>query len=179
MSNPGYQRARLSISQKMKPIILERDGHKCVVCGAAEHLELAHIFPVAKGLRGKSARHHPSRNELKQRWNLLNDEHNLITLCKHCHNLYDGRTGHKAEIRYYFDRRYNPDDHRRRGLPPPVRKPWLEQLVEEQEMIREVVYRFYRRTLTSTIPPLHKLSTLEQATIDKLKEIQEASVNNG
>ena len=44
--------------------VLERDGHRCVLCGATDHLTLDHIVPKSKG--GPRT------------------EHNFRTLCKPC-----------------------------------------------------------------------------------------------
>jgi 5-methylcytosine-specific restriction endonuclease McrA len=34
---------------RLKPLVLERDGHQCVVCGGEEELQLDHIIPLDSG----------------------------------------------------------------------------------------------------------------------------------
>jgi 5-methylcytosine-specific restriction endonuclease McrA len=61
--------------------ILERDGHKCQICGEvfpADQLEVHHIKPQAKG-----GRHYPA---------------NLVTLCWRCHRD-ETWFGHKHKMR--------------------------------------------------------------------------------
>ena len=55
--------APLSASRKLR--VRERDGHACVLCGAADNLEIDHIVPYRDG----------GSNELD----------NLRTLCRPCH----------------------------------------------------------------------------------------------
>ena len=55
--------APLSASRKRR--VRERDGHACVLCGAADNLEIDHIVPYRDG----------GSNELD----------NLRTLCRPCH----------------------------------------------------------------------------------------------
>lgn len=43
------KRRRKGISQRVRQIILERDGHKCFHCGSTERLTLDHIIPFSKG----------------------------------------------------------------------------------------------------------------------------------
>jgi hypothetical protein len=52
------------VSRQMRETVLERDGHKCVACGATETLEIDHVTPISKG--GKS------------------ETGNLQTLCRPC-----------------------------------------------------------------------------------------------
>ncbi len=37
------------VSRKIRPVVLERDGHFCAYCGSEEGLEIDHIFPICKG----------------------------------------------------------------------------------------------------------------------------------
>ena len=59
----GTRTAPLSASRKRR--VRERDGHACVLCGAADNLEIDHIVPYRDG----------GSNELD----------NLRTLCRPCH----------------------------------------------------------------------------------------------
>lgn len=72
------------------------------ICGAAEHLELAHIFGLGKAYSKQKYRkwHKATREEKEKRWHLLNSNDNLVILCHHCHNLYDGRYGVAEKIKY-------------------------------------------------------------------------------
>ena len=58
------RRAWESMARRVKPVILARDGHACVICGAEYLLEVDHIVPIARG--GTNA------------------PQNLRTLCKTC-----------------------------------------------------------------------------------------------
>ena len=59
-TNP-YGENWFSVSRSVK----ERDGFRCIKCGATENLEVHHIIPVSKG----------GSNSMR----------NLITLCHNCH----------------------------------------------------------------------------------------------
>ena len=50
---------------KVRKIILERDGHKCYFCGISDNLDVHHIRPLSKDGN--------------------NETYNLITLCESCH----------------------------------------------------------------------------------------------
>ena len=52
------------IASRVRPVILARDGYKCVICGNTENLEVDHIVPLAR--MG------------------TNDADNLQTLCRSC-----------------------------------------------------------------------------------------------
>ena len=60
------------ISQKVKKIVWERDGHRCVCCGSTCAMPNAHYISRAKGGLGI--------------------EQNIVTLCQHCHHAYDNST---------------------------------------------------------------------------------------
>lgn len=53
-----------SISRRIRPVILERDGFTCQWCGQDDDLEIDHIIPLARGG--------------------TNDPHNLQVLCRPC-----------------------------------------------------------------------------------------------
>lgn len=55
-----------NIAPKLRDVILERDGHKCLRCGAVDDLTVDHIFPRSIG-----GRHEPA---------------NLRTLCRPCNS---------------------------------------------------------------------------------------------
>ncbi|MEB3198431.1 MAG: HNH endonuclease, partial [Candidatus Sericytochromatia bacterium] len=40
---------RRSVPQRIRALVMARDGHKCTACGTAQHLELDHIVPVSQG----------------------------------------------------------------------------------------------------------------------------------
>ncbi|MGB9937482.1 MAG: helix-hairpin-helix domain-containing protein [Methanobacterium sp.] len=61
---------RTRIGKKDKDTILRRDNYSCVACGCSDSLEVHHIIP----LRGSSIKE-------------LDDECNLVSLCKNCHYL--------------------------------------------------------------------------------------------
>ena len=76
----GYKEARGQVQSKMRPIILRRDGNKCIVCENIEKLKICHVFPLAKMLKKRY-----------RDWDWLNSEHNLVTLCERCHAIIDDR----------------------------------------------------------------------------------------
>lgn len=85
MGSPtAYMQARATIQRKMRPLILERDGYRCIACGSEDKLEVCHLFPLAKRL----AKGDPYGN-----WQWLNSERNLVTLCERCHAIIDDRFG--------------------------------------------------------------------------------------
>ena len=57
---------RISIPEDLRNQVWERDGNKCVICGATEKLSIDHIHPWSKG--GKT------------------EFDNLQTLCKSCNS---------------------------------------------------------------------------------------------
>lgn len=62
----------------MRPLILERDGGQCVVCGIEED-----TYPDKQGvLRSTLAIHHIDKDTTK------NNPENLITICKTCHAIH-------------------------------------------------------------------------------------------
>jgi hypothetical protein len=64
-------RARMHyVNPKVRLAVLERDKHRCLLCGAADNLEVDHIIPVSDG--GTAA------------------PENLQTLCRSCHRSHKG-----------------------------------------------------------------------------------------
>lgn len=57
---------RMPLPRPVRTTVLARDGHRCVTCAAAEHLQVDHIFPVALG----------GGDEIE----------NLRTLCRSCNS---------------------------------------------------------------------------------------------
>lgn len=64
------------ISTKVKNIVWERDGKRCIRCGSRYAMPSAHYLPRSKGGLGI--------------------EENIVTLCLPCHNAYDHTTERKA-----------------------------------------------------------------------------------
>lgn len=54
------------MSKKISPVIFQRDGNRCINCGATEHLTVDHIIPIHKGG--------------------TNEQDNLQTLCGKCNS---------------------------------------------------------------------------------------------
>lgn len=71
----------LSISQKVKAAVYERDGGCCIWCGSPEGQPNAHFIP-----RSQSG---------------LGIEENILTLCWDCHQRFDNSTDRK-KMRAYF-----------------------------------------------------------------------------
>lgn len=67
----------LAISAKVKKIVYERDGGRCVLCGSSQGLPEAHYIPRSAGGLGI--------------------EENVVTLCRKCHNRLD-QTCERAEL---------------------------------------------------------------------------------
>jgi hypothetical protein len=67
--------------QQVRQLVLERDGHKCVLCGSVERLNVHHILP---------------KEFLAYRY-LQFDIRNLITCCPKCHK-YGNKSFHKCPL---------------------------------------------------------------------------------
>ena len=79
------------ISQKVKNIVWERDGHCCIYCGSTRAMPNSHYIPRSKGGLGI--------------------EQNIVTLCNRCHYNYDMtdmREHYKEYIINYLKSKY-PD----------------------------------------------------------------------
>ena len=73
--------------RKTRPIILERDGYKCVACGSKEKLEVHHIL---KGLTDPTGACIVEIFGITKEWlvhhlKTYNNPMNLVTLCRNCH----------------------------------------------------------------------------------------------
>ena len=87
-----YNRLR-TFSKKYIPLVLERDGHTCKLCGSHDNLQVHHIIPfkyIIKNICDKNPQLNciNNINELYQisiKDEKLNDINNLITYCKDCH----------------------------------------------------------------------------------------------
>ena len=71
----------VSIPQKVKKAVWERDNHCCVYCGSPYANPEAHYIPRSKGGLGV--------------------ERNILTLCRSCHNRYD-HTDDRREMATFF-----------------------------------------------------------------------------
>lgn len=81
----------LDIPKKVKDIVWERDGRRCIVCGSPQAMPNAHYIGRAQSGLGI--------------------EKNVVTLCLHCHNRYDNggagdRQKYKELIREYLQGKY-------------------------------------------------------------------------
>ena len=63
------------ISPKVRKEVLERDGHRCIVCGSNYGLQIAHYISRARGGLGNAR--------------------NLATMCVSCHSAMDNGKYHK------------------------------------------------------------------------------------
>lgn len=63
------------ISPKVRKEVLERDGHRCIICGSNYRLQIAHYISRARGGLGKPE--------------------NLATMCIFCHFQMDNGQFHK------------------------------------------------------------------------------------
>lgn len=96
MKNLSSKRAKAcAISQAVKRKVAERDSIDgwpcCIICGSPEGLPEAHYISRAKGGLGI--------------------EHNIVTLCRHCHRLYDQGTAEQRQgigdqIKEYLKSKY-------------------------------------------------------------------------
>jgi 5-methylcytosine-specific restriction endonuclease McrA len=66
------------VYKEFREKVLERDGHKCQYCGAAENLQVHHIFP------------YESLGQIRT------DVSNGQTLCKKCHDSIHGWRKHES-----------------------------------------------------------------------------------
>ena len=72
MSYKGKRAKATDIPQKVKKIVWERDGHRCIFCGNPEAMPNAHVISRAKGGLGIPE--------------------NVVTLCRRCHDVIDNST---------------------------------------------------------------------------------------
>lgn len=70
------------ISKKVKDIVWERDGKRCILCGSRLAMPNAHYIPRSKGGLGV--------------------EENTVTLCRFCHERYDQSTDRRV-IGHYIE----------------------------------------------------------------------------
>lgn len=71
------------ISDLVREQVWERDSHCCVYCGSPYAGPEAHFIPRSKGGVG-------------------NDERNILTLCRKCHDAYD-RGPNRLRMRRFFE----------------------------------------------------------------------------
>ena len=69
------------ISPKVRKEVLERDEHRCIICGTIQHLQIAHY--ISRGRLG------------------LGIPQNLAVMCANCHFQYDNGKFHR-EIETLF-----------------------------------------------------------------------------
>ena len=72
----------LSIPEKVKTTVWERDGHCCIWCGSPYAAPNAHFIARSQGGLG-------------------NTEENIMTLCQTCHMRYD-QSKHRKIMREFF-----------------------------------------------------------------------------
>lgn len=107
--NKAYIKAKTSILRTMRPIILERDNHRCIICQTEERLETAHYLGLAKYLK-KRMRIDTADGSKRFRqveplsWGELNHRNNLAALCGRCHAIYDKRWWNVPEIKELYRR---------------------------------------------------------------------------
>ena len=78
------------ISQKVKQVVWDRDGHRCIICWSNNAMPNAHFISRAKGGLGV--------------------EKNVVTLCQECHRAYDQSTNRKScreIIKHYLQSKYD------------------------------------------------------------------------
>lgn len=71
------------ILKRVKDIVWERDGHRCIFCGSPYAMPNAHFIPREKGGLGV--------------------EQNIVTLCQDCHFKYDQTTQRGLYEKYIGD----------------------------------------------------------------------------
>lgn len=77
------------ISKKVKDIVWERDGHRCIVCGSYQAMPNSHFIRRSQGGLGI--------------------EENIVTMCLICHRQYDQGADRKeieAIVENYLKRTY-------------------------------------------------------------------------
>ena len=79
------------ISKRVKDIVWERDGHRCIICGSYQAMPNSHYIRRSQGGLGI--------------------EENIVTMCQRCHRMYDQGPERKLIATYterYLRRNY-PD----------------------------------------------------------------------
>ena len=61
------------ITKKVKDIVWERDGHRCIICGSPYAMPNSHFIRRSRGGLGI--------------------EENIVTMCQRCHMMYDQGDG--------------------------------------------------------------------------------------
>lgn len=64
------------ISKKVKDIVWERDGHRCIICGSRYAMPNSHFIRRSQGGLGI--------------------EENIVTMCQRCHSMYDQGADRRA-----------------------------------------------------------------------------------
>ena len=64
------------ISKKVKDIVWERDGHRCIICGSFQAMPNSHYIRRSQGGLGI--------------------EENIVTMCSRCHREYDQGSERRA-----------------------------------------------------------------------------------
>ena len=64
------------ISKKVKDIVWERDGHRCIICGSYQAMPNSHY--IRRSQNGKGI------------------EQNIVTMCQRCHFMYDQGSDREA-----------------------------------------------------------------------------------
>ena len=84
------------ISKKVKDIVWERDGHRCIICGSSYAMPNSHFIRRSQGGLGI--------------------EENIVTMCNRCHMMYDQGPERELIGKYteaYLRKKYpdwNPDE---------------------------------------------------------------------
>jgi 5-methylcytosine-specific restriction endonuclease McrA len=78
-----WRNVKRSLHGHFRPVILERDGYKCRVCGQSRNLEMARLFEDS--LYVPEIRHKSPEVRYSER--------NMFTLCEECHRRFDSLHG--------------------------------------------------------------------------------------
>jgi 5-methylcytosine-specific restriction endonuclease McrA len=91
----GWRAVKRELHHRLKPLILERDGYKCRVCGATEDLELARLFQDSLALLTRSKEEQEFfkySSPYRTVWERYSPD-NMFILCKKCHRRFDSFIG--------------------------------------------------------------------------------------
>jgi len=78
-SSVGSGRRDSASQKQFRDLLLDRDGHKCVLCSYTKNVEAAHILPISAD----------ATNLEKYNLSTFDDVQNGIILCKTCHSYFD------------------------------------------------------------------------------------------
>lgn len=89
---------RKDLKDGAKESVRSKFGHRCAGCGRESDLDVAHVIPLhfmktMKSIQMLDPDHYDMiRQDMETIESVINQEDNLVLLCRDCHNLFDGKS---------------------------------------------------------------------------------------